>query len=273
MSGSPTQVRYTDTLPPDALSPELAPVVDQLGLREHCRQLAMEGWTVLPAVFDPAEIGHLRDTILRQTTGKGGNMLLTSDEVFADAALHPKLLAMAEFSVGRGFLLSQVAASVRGQGATEIGLHADQNWLPAPFPAHNMLLTACWVCDEYTQAGGSTLIIPGSANLKRHPNDNEIEAKAGAVPIECEAGSVALWDGSLWHSNYPRQLPGERVVLHVTYSRLALRPVECYDADADKLIEQYGPIMQQLLGRDDLLDSPTGARYDKLVKTFNNAKR
>ena len=47
MSGSESRVRYTDTLPPDALSPELAPVVDQLGLREHCRQLAMEGWTVI----------------------------------------------------------------------------------------------------------------------------------------------------------------------------------------------------------------------------------
>ena len=270
--------RYVDTLPPDAISTELAPTIDTLGLAENCRQLAMEGWTVIENAVDDDFITRLREAILDITKtkpgqGGGSNMLLTKDSVFVNAVLNAKLMALAEFSVGRGFLLSQVAASVRPEGAGEIGLHADQNWLPAPFPAHNMLLTACWACDEYTQAGGSTLIIPGSANLKRHPNDTEISAKAGAIPIECPAGSVAVWDGSIWHSNYPRSLPGERVVLHVTYSRLMMRPVENYSADAQRLIDQHGPIMEQLLGLDDLLDSPTGARYDKLVKTFNNAKR
>ena len=85
-------------------------------------------------------------------------------------------MALAEFSVGRGFLLSQVAASVRAKGSPSIGLHADHNWLPAPFPAHNMLLTACWACDSYTQENGATLIIPDTAELKRHPSHEEVEA-------------------------------------------------------------------------------------------------
>ncbi|MEM7100406.1 MAG: phytanoyl-CoA dioxygenase family protein [Pseudomonadota bacterium] len=270
--------RYVDTLPPDAVSPELAPIIETLGLAENCRQLAMEGWTVIEEADSAQFTTRLRESIFDVTKtkpggGGGSNMLLSKDRVFVEAVLNPKLMALAEFSVGRGFLLSQVAVSIRSQGAEEIGLHADQNWLPAPFPAHNMLLTACWACDDYSQAGGSTLIIPGSANLKRHPNHEEIAAKAGAIPIECPAGSVVVWDGSLWHSNYPRVLPGERVVLHVTYSRLMMRTVENYAAHAQALIRDYGPVMAQLLGQNDLLDSPTGARYDKLVKTFNDAKR
>ena len=149
-------------------------------------------------------------------------MLLHKDPVFAEAVLQPKLRAMAEFSVGRGYLLSQVAASVRGKGAPPIGLHADHNWMPAPFPAHNMLLTACWALDDYTEAGGATLVIPGSHTARRHPDLDEIRALKGAQPIECPAGSVALWDGNIWHSNYPRQLEGERVVCHITYSRLMI---------------------------------------------------
>lgn len=97
MSRGSNETRYTDTLPPEAISEELGPV----------------------------------------TGGKGGNMLMTRDAVFTEAVLNEKLMAMAEFSVGRGFLLSQVAASVRSNGAKSIGLHADQNWMPAPFPAHN----------------------------------------------------------------------------------------------------------------------------------------
>lgn len=271
---SDKQERFTDTLPPDAISAELAPVIEQLDLAENCRQLAMEGWTVVTDAADDAFNEQLREAILKITDGRpGANMLLARDPVFAGLVLNPKLLAMAEFSVGRGFLLSQVAASVLGQGAQEIGLHADHNWLPAPFPAHNMLFTACWACDDYTQAGGSTLVIPGSANLKRHPDEGEIRHKAGAIPIECPPGSIAMWDGNIWHSNYPRELPGERVVCHVTYSRLMMRPVEDYRADAAELIGTHGDKMAQLMGEHDFLDSPKGADYTKLDRTFNNAKR
>jgi hypothetical protein len=52
-----------------------------------------------------------------------------------------------------------------------------------------------------------------------------------------------------------------------------MRPVEDYSAHADNLIEQHGPRMSQLLGRNDLLMGPRGADYSKLVQTFNNAKR
>ena len=267
-------VTYTDTLAPDAISPELAPVIDELALADNCRQLAMEGWTVVEHAAEPAFTERLRERILELTTGRpGASMLLTKDAVFAEAVLNAKLMALAEFSVGRGFLLSQVAASVRQQGAPVIGLHADHNWLPAPFPAHNMLLTACWVCDRYTRADGATLVIPGSGNLRRHPDRDEIAACAGAVPIECPPGSVAVWDGNVWHSNYPRETAGERVVCHITYSRLMMRPVENYAADAAGLIQRYGEPMAQLMGEHDFLDSPTGADYSKLTRTFNNAKR
>ena len=269
-----TPERYTDTLPPDAISPELAPVIEELGLTENCRQLAMEGWTVVEDVADPAFNEQFREKIMEISGGPGGaNMLLAKDPLFAEAITMPKLMAMAEFSVGRGFLISQVAASVRPKGADAIGLHADNNWLPAPFPAHNMLLTCCWACDDYTRDNGSTLIVPGSQNLKRHPTDEEMAEVAGAIPIECPPGSVPMWDGNIWHSNYPRTTDGERVVCHITYTRLMMRPVEDYSAHADRLIQEHGVEMAQLLGREDFLFCPNGADYTKLMQTFNNAKR
>ena len=214
MAKGSNRERYFDTLPPEAISDELAPVIAELGLEANCRQLAMEGWTVIEAAASDEFNGKLRARILELAEGTGGaNMLLAKDPLFVEAVLNPRLMAMAEFSVGRGFLLSQVAASVRPKGAPVIGLHADNNWVPAPFPAHNLLLTACWACDGYTEAGGATLIIPGSNTLHRHPNENETAAQDGAVAVECPPGSVVLWDGNLWHSNYPRSIDGERVAL------------------------------------------------------------
>ncbi len=263
-----------DTLAPEAISEELSPVIAELGLDGNCRELAENGWTVVENAATEEFNARFRETILRISGGPGGaNMLLAKDPIFTEAITNPNLMALAEFSVGRGFLISQVAASVRPRGAPAIGLHADNNWLPAPFPAHNMLLTACWACDEFTEAGGATLIIPGSNTQHRHPDGEEIRALDGATAIECPTGSIAMWDGNLWHSNYPRTLEGDRVVCHITYSRLMMRPVEDYSAYADGLIETHGDPMAQLLGREDMLMSPRGADYSKLRTTFNNAKR
>jgi len=182
-------------------------------------------------------------------------------------------MALAEFSVGRGHLISQVAASVRQQGEPILGLHADHNWLPAPFPEHNMLLTACWACDEFSTENGATQGIPGSANLRRHPDAAEGETMAGAVSIECGPGSVAIWDGNIWHASGKRTNPGERVVCHITYTRLMMRQVEDYRDHEARLIEEHGAPMAGLLGHNDGLFKPKGFDYSKIVQTFNNAKR
>ena len=265
---------FFDTLPPDEISEELAPIIDEYGLRENCRELVMHGWTVVRDVADDEFNARFRETIMKLAGKAGGaNMLLAKDPIFAEAILQPKLLAMAEFSVGRGFLISQVASSVRPKGSKELGLHADHNWLPAPFPAHNMLLTCCWACDEFTKADGSTKLIPGSHTLRRHPRQDEIVAADGAIAVECPPGSAALWDGNIWHGNWERETEGERVVCHITYTRLMMRPVEDYSQYADDLIDNHGDTMAQLLGRKDFLNGPSGAEYDKLLTTFNNAKR
>lgn len=154
MSDATMPVLRYDSLPPEAISPELAPAIQELGLDQNCRELTMQGWTVVENVASIEVNDRLRQAIIdaspKMAEGQatGSNMLLTKDPVFAEAALNPYLMAMAEFSVGRGHLLLQMAGSVTPQGSPGIGLHADQNWMPAPFPAHNMIITCCWATDE-----------------------------------------------------------------------------------------------------------------------------
>ena len=266
---------YYNTNAPEIISEELLPVIEKLGLVDHCRQLATNGYTVIENVASPEFNETFRNKILEMssTGDQPMNMLLREDPIFCEAVLNPKLMAMAEFSVGKGFLISQVAASVRPAGSPAMALHADSNWMPAPFPVHNMLLTACWACDDFTKENGATMVIPGSQTLRRHPNKQETEALAGAIAIECPAGSVAMWDGNIWHGNWARKAAGERVVSHITYTRLMCRQVEDYSADADRLIEMYGQPMAQLMGREDSLFGSNGFLYEHLYQTFNNAKR
>ena len=271
------------TRQPFELSPELAARVQALGLQPSLDQMRDEGYTVVPNIASEAFTARLRDTCLRlarETEGpaKGfsASLLLGRDPIFEEVVLNPKLLALVEVMCGQGALLSQLISSIRPNGAPALGLHADQNWTPAPFPVHNQLLTMCWSMEDFTQAGGCTKLIPKSHVNRRHPNRQEIKEQAGAIPVECPASSIVCWDGSTWHGNYPRQVDGDRVVLHITFSRLALRTVENYDHLDEKWLDGKPRELSMMLGREDFLGSTTIARgsadYTKIPKTFTWAK-
>jgi hypothetical protein len=260
----PTSYPAHVSIPPYGLSRRLAARVQALAMERNLSELQEHGYTVIHDAAPVEVTDRIRAAILRlvretqgKPEGRTAALLLGRDPAFDAAVLNPKLRVLAEFMCGQGALLSQLIGSVRPTGTGALILHADQNWTPAPFPEHNQLLTACWACDEFSEAGGCTKVIPGSHRQRRHPSQAECDASAGAVPIECPRGSIAVWDGSVWHGNYPRTLPGERVVLHITYSRMALRPLEDYSHLPDAFLERNPPEMAELIGRNAVFGSTT----------------
>ena len=271
----------TRTRQPFDLDDEMTAKVVELGLEDTVRQLKEEGYGYIPNVADAEFIARLRETIQRLSAadpsqrGAGPNMLLDKDPIFVDVVLNPKVLAIVEIMVGKGAMISQLAGSVKKKGGAALPLHADQNWFPAPFPVHNQLVTFCWTTDEFTEANGSTKVVPRAHLEKRHPTVQEMREEPGAIATECPAGSTVIWDGSIWHGSYPRTSEGERVVLHVTYSRLALRPVECYDHLDEDWLKDKPYEMRVLLGREDFLNTREGGFAGgpkTLARTFTWAK-
>ena len=278
-----------ETRQPFDLSDELQARVDELDLREAVEHVKEHGYGYIHDAASPGFVARLRETIVRIVRRESEylldanvplvNMLLPKDPVFEEVVLNPKLLTIAEILCGKGALLSQVAATLK-EKATEPGdgkggLHADQNWTPAPFPVHNQLVTFCWACDEFNEAAGSTRVVPGSHRERRHPNEREVAEEPGVIATECPAGSIVFWDGSTWHSGgAPRTVDGERVVLHVTYGRMAMRPVESYDFLDEDWLEGKPYEMRVLLGREDFLATPQGgfAHGMKLPRAMNWAK-
>ena len=280
--------RIFETRQPFDLSDELQARVDQLELGETVEHVREHGYGYIHEAASSEFVTRLRETIVRIVRGgegghglegRGANMLLPKDPVFEEVVLNPKILTIAEVLCGKGAILSQVAASIK-EKATEPGdgkggLHADQNWTPAPFPVHNQLVTFCWACDEYNEAAGSTRVVPGSHRERRHPNEQEVAEEPGVVATECPAGSIVFWDGSTWHSGgAPRTVDGERVVLHITFGRMAMRPVESYDFLDEDWLEGKPYEMRVILGREDFLATPQGgfAHGIKLPRAMNWAK-
>ena len=263
------QLQGRQCTPPGEIAEELAPRIRELGLEANCKELWEKGYTVLEDVASPEFLQEMR------AATKGDALhVLPNHPVFAQAALNDKLMAIAEFSVGAGFLLTNMATSIKRKGDPDLGIHADQTWMPAPFPEHNLMLTACWALDDYTAESGATTIVPGSAALRRYPTHEEIKSSP-SEPILCKAGSIALWDGRVWHGNGPRTIAGERRVLHITYNRLYMRQMETYPRSVeDELIERYGEPMAQLMGRYDYLAKPAGKEdYHGFMRAVAYARR
>ena len=98
------------TVAPEEISEELLPTLETLGLVQNCRELAARGWTIVQNAASAEFVARLRETTLRLAgdAGYGAGAVysaLSKDDVYAEAALNPKVAAMAEFSVGRGNLI------------------------------------------------------------------------------------------------------------------------------------------------------------------------
>ncbi|HEY2706802.1 MAG TPA: phytanoyl-CoA dioxygenase family protein [Caulobacteraceae bacterium] len=238
---------------------DLAERIDALQLRENVRELVDNGYTVIQDPKGHAIADSVREAIIRCVPAEPHEKaptrftLLDQDPIFAQAITVPRLLALVEYLLGRGAVFSQLSGSRRRQGPNSLGLHADNSWFPEPFPDWEIMCTACMVTDDFTEESGATLVMPGTHKLKRHPPRDRRESLEGAIPIVAPKGSICLWDGSVWHGNYPRQLPGERVVLHMTYTRVGMAPIETYDHLGDDWFAGKDEALPTLLGRHNFL--------------------
>ena len=263
--------RTHETRQPFDLSPRLASRVKKLGLGQAVGDLRENGFGTIEDLANIKFTSRLRDVVTRiASTAPGGRAieLLDKDPVFEEVVLNPKLLALAEVMCGQGALLSQVVARVIDSNSPEADLHVSQNQLPAPFPSHNQMVTFCWACDEQSKEAGAVKVVPGSHKHRRPPTADEAAMEEGAEAVECTAGSVTFWDGSMWHSRWPRTVEGQQVVVYVTYNRLALRPKESYSHLDENWLAGKPFAMRVLLGREDGMDTAQGVlgSIDNIVK-------
>ena len=235
-----------------ATQPDLDERLASLGLSKNADDLVEKGYTVVegaaPLEFFERLRARIIECVVEVEAPALTGLLLARGRIFEEAVCNPQVLALAELTCGKGFILSQMLGSVRPQGDRGMPLHTDYDLIRDPFPAHPQTLTSVWACDDFTPESGCTWVIPGSHRLRRHPADGELEDEA--VSIECPRGSILVWDGATWHGSHSRSAPGERVALHVMFNRMALRPFEAYDLPRET-IERNPPELASLLGLND----------------------
>ncbi len=107
-------------------------------------------------------------------------------------------------------------------------------------------INAFLAIDEFTTVNGATLLVPGSHQRRDSPSRDELEA---AVPAVCPAGSMIVFDSTLWHAAGVNRSGRDRLAVNQQFTRSFVKPqIDYVRALGDQAILRRAPRTQQLLG-------------------------
>jgi ectoine hydroxylase-related dioxygenase (phytanoyl-CoA dioxygenase family) len=201
-------------------------------------EITKNGWTVVPDVLRADEITALREAVGKQVADgqsvPGTNQstytdrvrnLLARDEVFPPLAEHPLILAVVRSILGRDCLLNSMVALVVHPGAAAQGIHTDTSYIPVPRPHDPLQINAIWALDDFTEANGATVLVPGTAREPLLPVSDPFRQESyGIVANEYTSiqstmtrGSVLVFNGSMWHGAGANSSDGDRFAISAIY--------------------------------------------------------
>lgn len=254
-------------------NPDVLHRAKHLGLEKNLADLDETGYTVLENAFTAEFADELRAEAQRNheaappDTGFRATMLLRRGRLWEQAVIHPWVLTLAEYLLGRGCLIYQSDTIIKGPGLdTHPGLHSDYgaSRVAEPFPDYCLEATAVWAIDDFDADAGPTVIVPGSFRKRRQVPPGT--TREDAVTIEMPKGSIAFWHGATWHGAMLRKALGTRTSLHNAYCRYFMRPLERYDDIDQSIVDRNPPVFSTLCGVDDPFgkSGDTGADFERM---------
>jgi fumagillin biosynthesis dioxygenase len=206
------------------------------------RQLADDGWCVVPNVLNAAETTLARSrlyaaaeaserqgvsTFMPILDPNASNVrvfnLIDHDPLFRELILHPIAQEMVASLLGESFLISNFTANIARPGSQSMALHSDQALIvPEPWYAA-WTMNIIWCLTDVRFENGATLHVPGSQSWQRH-SDVPGDALTRLRPFIAKAGSFIAMDGRLWHTSGENVTASEeRALLFGFYCKPFLR--------------------------------------------------
>jgi Phytanoyl-CoA dioxygenase (PhyH) len=188
--------------------------------------------------------------------------LLNRGPEFRDLAEHPVALEMMTGLLGQhvpshipgaaddrpNFLLSNIAANIAGPGGKPQFLHADQVFVPLPWPPYVLTASVMWMLDDFTAENGATRIVPGTHTEECNADP---AATARTVPVVAPAGTAFVFEGRVWHGTGANTTDQGRHGILAYYSVPWLRQQENSTVSvSDDVRDSMSPTLRRLVGFD-----------------------
>jgi ectoine hydroxylase-related dioxygenase (phytanoyl-CoA dioxygenase family) len=224
-------------------------------------EISEHGWVILPDVIDAESVARLRklvdSTMTRDDTQFGANAflghhtrrvfnLLAHDSAFGSVPIDSSVLAVAEAVLDHELLLSSLTAIETHPGQADQPLHADDGSIPLARPHQPLALVALWALTDFNETNGATRLVPRSHQNPQRPPPGE---RADAVSAEMPAGSVLLYNGSIWHGGSANRSANRRIFIACNYCAGWVRQEESQLLGLDRdYVATLPPRLRRLIG-------------------------
>ena len=145
--------------------------------------------------------------------------MVNKGSVFDAVYLQPELLTAVFHVLQRPFKLHSLNGHDPLPGSGLQILHADWGQPAEPCGPYHVV-NSMWMLDDFTRVNGATRCVPGSHRIPGRITDHVADRLADhpdQVHLTGRAGSVAVFNGSLWHSSYVNRSDAPRRALHCAF--------------------------------------------------------
>ncbi|HEX9682837.1 MAG TPA: phytanoyl-CoA dioxygenase family protein [Acidimicrobiales bacterium] len=230
--------------------------MDAATRQRHLDEISEVGYTVIPDVIEPRRrqelltaVGDLEgDFCSNDFEGfatKRVYNLLVHGEQWEAIPVDPVILPVVEGVLDHGCLVSSLSSIAIHPGETPQPIHADDILIPLEKPHIPIVCNTMWALTDFTDANGATRLVPGS-HLEGNP---DYGGDYPTVAAEMEAGSVLVWNGSLWHGGGANTTDEIRVGIAMNYCAGFIRQQENQQLGIPRSIAAgFEPRLRELVG-------------------------
>ena len=220
------------------LSPDALQELREVGFVVIPGPMAPDGLTKLANSYDSAVASAgAGDLSVGSTTTRVHDLVNRGSEFDGIYIYRPVLEACCRV-IGRPFKLSTLLARTVVAESLAQGLHVDFNRDADGWP----MVGFFFMVDEFRPDNGATRFVPGSHRLLPIPSDavGDLAADNEQQVLACgPAGSVIVYNGSIWHGHSANQTGEARRSIQGAYIR----------REAEAAVNQAARIREETLGR------------------------
>lgn len=157
-----------------------------------------------------------------------------------DRVLSPTAIQHAQ----NGFIVPSMAEDTPEPEVFQMSFHQD---FPRVLNGYMMSLNVYLALSDFTERTGATRLVPASQQTVSLPSEEEIAERS--VSAECGAGSMIIFDSTLWHAGGFNRSGNDRLSVNHQFTRSYVKQQLGYPrAIGAEVIERFAPRTQQLLG-------------------------
>jgi ectoine hydroxylase-related dioxygenase (phytanoyl-CoA dioxygenase family) len=230
-------------------------------------QVRENGYAIVESVLDDSFLQTTRDAMYRvqeairrdvgeQRLHRAGELgvlrlMLKYDPHFFKFLEIPEVLSVIDGTVSNtaimhlqnGFILPSLPT---GESPTifQNTFHQD---FPRVLNGYLASINIMFAIDEFSTTTGATLVVPGTQQMITPPPVDYLQQNA--IPVECPAGSMVVFDSTLWHAAGANTSGHDRLAINHQFTRSYIKQqIDYVRALGDTVVLDQPPRTQQLLG-------------------------